>query len=72
VTFETPNQDIFPLPSPVYLAIHAICAKVASHSDASRYIDKFLEEMDAGDDEDSRERLRQEIISSFDHPVIIT
>ena len=71
MTFKTPNQDKFPVPSPAYLAIHATCAKVASHSGASRYIDEFLREMDSGENNDFLERLRQEIVSSFERPISV-
>lgn len=55
----------------MYLAIHATCAKVASHSGASRYLDEFLREMDS-EDEDFLEHLRQEIISSFGVEAVVT
>jgi hypothetical protein len=45
-TFTTPDQDKFPVPSPVYLAIHAACAKVAHLSGAAKCIDKLYREME--------------------------
>jgi hypothetical protein len=45
-TFTTPDQDKFPVPSPIYLAIHAACAKVAHLSGAAECIDKLYREMD--------------------------
>ncbi|KJA16259.1 hypothetical protein HYPSUDRAFT_147992, partial [Hypholoma sublateritium FD-334 SS-4] len=45
VTFTTPDQAKFPVPSPIYLAIHAACAKVAHLSGAAECIDKFYRDM---------------------------
>ncbi|KAH9482082.1 hypothetical protein JR316_0004177 [Psilocybe cubensis] len=46
VTFTSPDPAKYPLPSPVYLAIHAACAKVAHLSGAAAYIDKYNEDLD--------------------------
>jgi len=46
VTFTTPDPIRLPVPSPVYLAIHAACAKVAHLSGAAACIDKFYRDMD--------------------------
>ena len=32
VTFTTPDPEVFPVPSPTYLSIHATCAKIANLS----------------------------------------
>jgi len=42
VILTTPNRNNFPNTSPVFLEIHATCAKVASFSAASDYINEFL------------------------------
>ncbi|KAF9474041.1 hypothetical protein BDN70DRAFT_765011, partial [Pholiota conissans] len=46
VTFSTPDKDKYPLPSSVYLAIHAACAKVAHLSGAAEEIDILYREME--------------------------
>ena len=46
VTFKTPDTVKFPVPSAVYLSIHAACAKVAHLSGAGACIDKFYRDMD--------------------------
>ncbi|KAG5635286.1 hypothetical protein H0H81_011824 [Sphagnurus paluster] len=46
VTFQTPDPVKFPVPSPIYLAIHATCAKVAHLSGAAACIDKFYRDME--------------------------
>ena len=46
VTFKTSDVVKFPVPSAVYLSIHAACAKVAHLSGAGAYIDKFYRDMD--------------------------
>ncbi|KAK0438741.1 hypothetical protein EV421DRAFT_1969948 [Armillaria borealis] len=44
VTFTTPDPEVLPLPSPVYLAIHAACCRIARMSGAADYVDKVLRE----------------------------
>ncbi|PBK64878.1 hypothetical protein ARMSODRAFT_853075, partial [Armillaria solidipes] len=44
VTFTTPDPEALPLPSPVYLAIHAACCRIARMSGAADYVDKVLRE----------------------------
>jgi len=46
VTFTMPDKDKLPVPSPMYLAIHAACAKVAHLSGAAKCINKFSRDMD--------------------------
>jgi len=46
VAFKTPDPVKFPVPSAVYLSIHAACAKVAHLSGAGACIDKFYQDMD--------------------------
>ncbi|KAF8968556.1 hypothetical protein BDZ97DRAFT_1799021 [Flammula alnicola] len=46
VTFTTPDQVKLPVPSPIYLAIHAACAKIAHLSGAAECIDKFYQDME--------------------------
>ncbi|KAH9935823.1 hypothetical protein B0H21DRAFT_699177 [Amylocystis lapponica] len=40
------TRDDIPLPSPVYLALHATCARVAHLSGAGRYVDRILRDME--------------------------
>jgi hypothetical protein len=49
VTFTTPDQNKYPVPDPIYLAIHAACAKVAHLSGAAACIDKFEYDMEDGE-----------------------
>lgn len=46
VTFTTPDPEKLPVPSRVYLGIHAACARVAHLSGAAECIDKFYSDMD--------------------------
>ncbi|KIM38162.1 hypothetical protein M413DRAFT_420662 [Hebeloma cylindrosporum] len=46
VTFTTPDPVNLPVPSPIYLAIHAACAKVAHLSGAAKRIDDLYAEME--------------------------
>jgi hypothetical protein len=46
VIFTTPDPVKLPVPSPVYLAIHAACAKVAHLSGAAEYIDNVSRDME--------------------------
>ncbi|PPQ80405.1 hypothetical protein CVT25_001718 [Psilocybe cyanescens] len=46
VTFTTPDPENLPVPSPIYLAIHATCAKVAQLSEAAACINKFYQDME--------------------------
>ncbi|KAF8803108.1 hypothetical protein BYT27DRAFT_6743825 [Phlegmacium glaucopus] len=46
VAFKTPDPVKFPVPSAIYLGIHAACAKVAHLSGAGAWIDKFYRDMD--------------------------
>ncbi|KAI6047011.1 hypothetical protein EDC04DRAFT_2557393 [Pisolithus marmoratus] len=46
VTFSTPDPKKLPLPSPMYLAIHAACAKVAHLSGAAQYIADIFRHME--------------------------
>ena len=48
VTFTTPDEVKLPVPSPVYLAIHAACAQVAHMSGATKYIDKLDRDIEDG------------------------
>ncbi|KAF9555074.1 hypothetical protein CPC08DRAFT_781926, partial [Agrocybe pediades] len=47
VTFKSSKPDL-PLPSPVYLAIHAACAQVAHLSGAAKLMDQYEREMEDG------------------------
>ncbi|KAH9918691.1 hypothetical protein B0H21DRAFT_238900 [Amylocystis lapponica] len=40
------TRDDIPLPSPVYLALHATCARVAHLSGAGRYVDRILRDVE--------------------------
>ncbi|KAI5988537.1 hypothetical protein EDD15DRAFT_2579972 [Pisolithus albus] len=42
VTLSTPDAEQYPLPNPIYLAIHATCAKVAHLSGAAEHIEEIL------------------------------
>ncbi|KAF8631481.1 hypothetical protein AX17_005084 [Amanita inopinata Kibby_2008] len=46
VTFSSPDLKKLPLPSPEYLKIHAVCARVAHLSGAGEYIDKISREIE--------------------------
>ncbi|KAF9542159.1 hypothetical protein CPC08DRAFT_716983 [Agrocybe pediades] len=46
VTFETDDPVNLPVPSPVYLAIHAACAQAAQLSGAAKCIEKYYEDME--------------------------
>ncbi|KAF8639378.1 hypothetical protein AX17_001534 [Amanita inopinata Kibby_2008] len=46
IEFTTPDPKKLPLPSPVYLAIHASCCKVANLSGAAQYIQKILNDLE--------------------------
>ncbi|KXN83933.1 hypothetical protein AN958_00797 [Leucoagaricus sp. SymC.cos] len=48
ITFTTPDPEKLPVPSPIYLAIHAACAKVAHLSGAAARIDEFYQDMEDG------------------------
>ncbi|KDR73312.1 hypothetical protein GALMADRAFT_270137 [Galerina marginata CBS 339.88] len=45
VTFKTPDPVKFPVPSAVYLSIHAACAKITHLSGAGACIDEFYRDM---------------------------
>ncbi|PBK88951.1 hypothetical protein ARMGADRAFT_1065295 [Armillaria gallica] len=66
VTFTTPDPEALPLPSPAYLAIHAVCCRVARLSGAADYVEELLRE-----EEEVRERIERigilaEDVSSMD------
>jgi hypothetical protein len=48
ITFTSPDPVTYPVPSPEYLAIHAVCAKVAHFLGATRCLDQL--------DEDAKDR----------------
>ncbi|KAF9542158.1 hypothetical protein CPC08DRAFT_770470 [Agrocybe pediades] len=50
VTFETDDPVNLPVPSPVYLAIHAACAQAAQLSGAAKYIEKYYEDVGSSAD----------------------
>ncbi|KAF9473949.1 hypothetical protein BDN70DRAFT_347629 [Pholiota conissans] len=67
VTFKSPDPENLPVPSSIYLGIHAACAKVAYFSGASEYIDKIarqhdVEEIDAATFTDSNGRLAERVL----------
>ena len=45
VKFVSADERI-PLPSPQYLSLHAVCARVASLSGAAEYIESFDKDME--------------------------
>jgi hypothetical protein len=50
VTFTTPDSVHLPLPSPRYLHLHAVCARVVQLSGAGPYMQTILQDMDDMDD----------------------
>lgn len=48
VKFVSADETI-PLPSPQYLALHALCARVAHLSGAAEYIESFYKDMENTD-----------------------
>lgn len=44
VTFTSTDPNL-PLPSPVYLSLHAVCAKLAYFSGAAEYIEMIFRNM---------------------------
>jgi hypothetical protein len=43
ITFTSPNPDIYPLPDPRYLALHATVAKVVHSTGIGNHLDDILE-----------------------------
>ena len=41
VTFTTPDPVLLPLPDPKYLALHAVCARVAHLSGAGEHFEEL-------------------------------
>ena len=68
VTFKTSNPVKLPLPSPIYLKIHAACARVANLSGAGEYIDSILRDLEYAevlcDDGSSAELLEHALLTA--------
>ena len=46
VQLTTPDPNIYPLPDPRYLALHAACARVAHLSGVTEYIKRVVRDME--------------------------